>query len=132
LIVTIIVIVGCSSDVYYNQEFYERISGLKIPGSAKVIESIDNGEFVTTTVFKIDSINLQKFITQYKFDTTEKIFPLRLMGNSYLKENKINQEKLNGFYYKAGAKEKNNWLYLVDLKSKKIWAEIGYPDWAGN
>jgi hypothetical protein len=84
------------------------------------------------TVFKIDSVNLREFISFYTFDTTEKPFTLRLFGNSCLKTNKPDYSKGKNLYYKAGTKGKTSWLYLVDLDHKKLWAEIQYPDMAGN
>jgi hypothetical protein len=126
----IIIFFSCNNEGYYNKDFYERISNIKIPKSAHVIESIDNGEFVTTTVFIVDSITLKDFIHSYSFATSP-LMP-RLFGNSYLIKNKLDIPDSNNLYYKAGTKGKNSWLYIIDLKQKKLWAEVQYPDWSGN
>jgi hypothetical protein len=124
---------SCSNvEPYYEKDYYEKVSNIKFPETAKAIESIDNGEFVTTTVFRLDSINLREFIKFYAFDTVETPSTLRLFGDSYLKTNKPDYSKDTNLFYKAGKKGKTFWLYLVDIDSKKLWAEIQYPDMAGN
>lgn len=121
---------SCNNENYYDKDLYEQISQIKIPKTAHVIESIDNGEFVTTTVFVVDSIILKNLIRFYAFDTNS-LMP-RLLGNSYLVRNKLETANSNNIYYKSGTKAKNSWLYIIDLKNGKLWAEIQYPDWSGN
>ena len=124
---------SCSNlEPYYEKDYYEKVSEIKFPETARAIESKDNGEFVTTTVFKVDSIKLNEFVNFYRFDTVVQPFTLRLFGDSYLKTNKPNYSKEKNLYYKAGTKGKNAWLYLIDIDKKMLWAEIQYPDMAGN
>jgi len=132
-LIALLIFCSCSDfEPYFEKDYYEKVSGIKFPGSAKAIESIDNGEFVTTTVFKIDNIKLWEFINFYSFDTVGKPFTLRLFGDSYLKMNKPDYFSDKNLYYKAGTKGKTSWLYLIDTNIKMLWAEIQYPDMAGN
>lgn len=122
----------CNFEPYYEKDYYEKVSGIKFPETAEAIETIDNGEFVTTTVFKIDNIKLQQFLNDYSFEKIERPFTLRLFGESYLKANKPDYSKDKNLYYKAGTKGKTSWLYFIDTDKKMLWAEIQYPDMAGN
>ena len=132
-LIILLIFCSCSEfEPYFERHYYEKVSGIQFPKAAKAIESIDNGEFVTTTVFKIDSINLREFMTFYKFDTVEGSFTMRLFGDSYLKANKPDYSKSKNLCYKAGTKGKTSWFYLVDTDHKMLWAEIQYPDMAGN
>lgn len=129
--IALLIICSCSEQ-HYDKIFYQKISGIKIPQKAKTIESIDNGEFVTTTVFEVNSGDLKNFIAAYNFSKVEKPFYLTLYGNPSLQKNRIDYSKMKNCYYKAGTKGKNSWFYLVDADNNKIWAEIQYPDKNGD
>ena len=120
---------SCSS---FDKEFYERITGIKFPKNYEVIESYDNGEFYTTTSFKVDSLILKEFISEYKFKELEKIYPSQFLGEHGLKKVLPDFSHLENKYYTAGTKGKNSWLYIVDLHKQILWAEVQYPDMAGD
>ena len=75
-----------SCGIYFEQDFYERISGMKFPKEIQVIETFDNGEFFTTTSFWVDSPHLKDFMTKYGFDRRDKIYPSQFLGNNVLKK----------------------------------------------
>ena len=54
-------------DQFYEKNYYERISGIEIPTSSKIIESFDNGEFWTATSFLIDKDSLSEFLLRFDF-----------------------------------------------------------------
>jgi hypothetical protein len=135
LIFNLIVILtfnSCSNfNAHYNKHFYEKVSHIIIPPEAKVIESIDNAEFVTTTVFDGNQVDLTQFIATYHFTKIESPFHNNLLGNPYLQSNHVDYTKVDDFYFIEGSAGKTSWVYLVDMNSKKIWAEIRYPDMTG-
>lgn len=132
-ILIIVILVSCSDNkFFYNKEYYEKTSFIRIPEKAEILESIDNGEFVTATVFRVDSLELLKFARSFEFTPCEKLPYLKLMSDSYLKKYKPHIEEGKGYLYKIGNKGKNSWLYIIDTQRKLLWAEIQYPDAAGN
>lgn len=96
-----------------------------------MVETYDNGEFYTTTVLKVDSILLRQFLTKYQFDTLKVIYPSHFLGEHSLKI-KPDFNNLNGLFYTRGTKGKNSWFYIVDVKQSMLWAEVQYPDMAGD
>jgi hypothetical protein len=42
----------------YDKSFNERISEIKIPEDASIVETIDNGEFMTVTTFKLTASDM--------------------------------------------------------------------------
>jgi hypothetical protein len=109
----------------------ERITGIKFPKDYEVIESYDNGEFYKLS-FKIDSLILKEFISDYKFDKLKKIYPSQFLGEHRLKKVLPDFSHLENEYYTTGTKGKNSWLYIVDLNKQILWAEVQYPDLAGD
>ena len=105
---------------------------MKFPKEIQVIETFDNGEFFTTTSFRVDSPHLRDFMTKYGFDRRDKIYPSQFLGNNALKKAQPDFTNLQDLYFKTGSKGKNSWFYVVDLKRQILWAEIQYPDWAGD
>ena len=104
---------------------------MKFPEKVRVIETFDNGEFVTTTSLCADSSELKRFIQQYQFEQTHDFYPTLFMGRHTLKKMKPDFNNLKDLYFKIGSKGKNSWCYIVDLKRQMLWAEIQYPDWGG-
>ncbi len=128
------IFLGCSKGMFYDEAYYERISGMHIPASAEIIESYDNGEFVTGTTFSINQTDLQAFIKRYVFKPKGNAFAPPFLGNSYLRLEKpvYGHKQGQDLYIHFGTKGKNSWLYIVDLKSNRLWTEIQYPDMAGD
>ncbi|HTF28964.1 MAG TPA: hypothetical protein VK625_08975 [Flavitalea sp.] len=116
----------------FEKDFYERISGMKFPKEYDILETYDNGEFYTTTSLKVDSTLLLKFISDYKFDTLTRLYPSHFLGEGVLKKDKPILSDSSTLFYTAGAKGRNSWLFIADLKKGILWAEIQYPDFAGN
>jgi hypothetical protein len=116
----------------FEKGYYEKISGIKFPRYYQVLETFDNGEWLTGTVFKIKKSVLRNFIIENNFDTLQKFNDLHLQSNNYLINNKADFKTIKNIYYTSKSREKNNWIYVEDLNSNVLWAEISYPDWGGH
>jgi len=134
IIIALICLVACkNAQQSYEKVFYEKISSIKIPENCKVLESIDNGEFVTATVFQMDSLTLNHFVKTNHFDTSTislSYQPL-LFSKNYFRNYKPEWKSSDAILVNIGTKGKNSWEYVIDPKSKLLWAEIQYPDWGG-
>jgi len=128
----VVIFFSCSKGRFYDAEFYERISGIKIPVSAHVLESFDNGEFVTTSTFEINETDLKEFVKQYTFELKDGSNSPHFFGSNHLKGDRPNLHNSKNLYMNFGSKGKNSWLYIVDLKANRLWAEIQYLDMAGD
>ena len=133
-IAAIICIVSCQQrGESYEKVFYHKISNIKIPDNYKVLENIDNGEFVTATVFQIDSLTLNQFAKTNHFDTiciSISYQPL-FWSKNYFRNYKPEFKSLDTILVNHGTKGKNSWEYVINPKTKQLWAEIQYPDWGG-
>src|SRR5688572_17229865 len=56
---------------FYEKSFYQKVSGIQIPESSKLIESFDNGEWCTVSTFKLATDEIQSFVRKYNFKTIE-------------------------------------------------------------
>ncbi len=127
-----IALISCSSqELYYNKQFYENISSMVIPEDARILESIDNGEFVTATTFLLNKEELLTFAQDYGFKSSGDNMSLGMLSMSYLEKDKPDFEKRGDYLYRSGQKGKNSWIYIIDLRNGLLWAEIGYPDAGG-
>ncbi len=120
------------ADAFYEKRFYEKISGIHIPSSSTVLESYDNGEYWTATAFKIKKDSVNQFIKNFDFQHSDSLAyrPKMFAESSFeIERLKTDSEK---YLYNSGTKGKNNWLYIIDTTRSVLWAEIQYPDWAGN
>jgi hypothetical protein len=122
---------SCRPGAFYEKAFYEKISEIKIPGDFTILESIDNGEFVTATTFRADRDRLQRFAASFGFEPWGDRNSLRLLSNAYLEKDKPDLYNNNNYLYHSGTKGKNAWLYIIDLEKGLLWAEIQYPDAGG-
>ena len=133
IILTIIILTSCfQPEQQFDKYFYENVTGIKFPTKYKILETFDNGEFVTGTVFLIDSLILIDFIRLNGFVRWKEGFPAPLMSGSYLQSEKPNFKNRKDIYCVFKSKGKNDWLYVIDIKVNKLWAEIRYPDWSGD
>lgn len=132
LILTFLIISCVNKKIDFEKEYYERISGIKFPEKYEVLESFDNGEFLTGTVFKIDSISLFNLIDKYHFDSLREDDQFSMMSNGYFENNKLILKPTKNIYIIRNGKDKVYWNYLIDLNNCRLWAEISYPDWGGN
>jgi hypothetical protein len=119
-------------EIQFDKDYYEKVSGIKFPDKYKVLETFDNGEFLTATVFEIDSITLVEFIKKNHFDTPQNLTDLTSFSQSVLKNHKPIFTSTKNIYLLRKSKDKNHWNYFADLNQKKLWAEISYPDWSGD
>jgi hypothetical protein len=132
----IIILTFFLSSCFYNnlkfeKSYYEKISGIKFPEKYEVLEAFDNGEWLTGTVLKIDSLTLTKFVIDNHFDTLQNLNDIHLFSDSYLGKNKPDLSSTKNVYYISKSEHNNNWVYVVDLNRGRLWAEISYPDWGG-
>lgn len=116
---------------YYDKDYYEKISGIRIPATNKVIESYDNGEFWTATSFRLDKDSLKQFIQEAGFTTSSASYKPFQFGAASFKVEKPDSSTAH-YLYKIGIKGKNSWVYIIDPEKHILWAEIQYPDWAGD
>lgn len=132
LIVLIILLLGSCVDRFYEKEYYERISSIRIPSTAKVLESVDNGEYYTGTTFRLSDDGLHEFLKANQFISCGKRVELLFCSNALFKGHKPDLDNAEGLLFTTGVKGKNSWLYIVDTTKRLLWAEIQYPDWGGD
>lgn len=117
----------------YDQDFYERVSGISIPGKKTVIESFDNGEYLTISSFRLTKSDMKKFLHAYNFKKLPSEMNLELLGGrKELREILPEDRNRENYFYISGQKAKTTWLYIADTALCTLWAEIQYPDFAGN
>lgn len=116
---------------FFDKDYYEKISGIQLPEKYKIIETVDNEEYLTITSIQIDSIDLLKMIKKYKFDTVP-IARSVLMGETFLSQKKPTISLLSNIFIFQKSSVMNHCTYLIDLNQQILWAEIVYNDWAGN
>ncbi len=114
--------------VGFERDFYERVSRIKFPTKYKVLETFDNGEWLTGTVLRIDSSTLSDFVVCNHFDTLHSLNKLHLFSQAYLVQNKLILTNTNNVFFLTRSQDKNEWTYIADLNSRRLWAEIIYPD----
>lgn len=112
----------------FDKEFYQSVSGIKLPDEYNVLESVDNLEFVTGTVFSIDSLTLVEFSRKNHFDSLKDGQNLNLFSEAYFQKHKPSFKGNRNILFVQGEKGENRWLYVADVKNKRLWAEIVYPD----
>jgi hypothetical protein len=132
IIILILFLTSCfDPKIEFEKEFYEKTSRITFPKNYKVLETFDNGEFLTATVLQMDSSTLQNFVKENGFDTLSSYLDIQLMSESYSKENKPVFTSVHNVYFIRKTRQKIHWTYIADLNSKRLWAEISYPDWGG-
>jgi hypothetical protein len=130
-IVTILLISCHSISDSFEKGYYEKISGIKFPDDYKVLETFDNGEWLTGTVLKIDNATLRNLVADNRFDTLQNSKDLHFLSNSYLNKYKAEFDGTKNIFYLSKSRDKNNWTYIADLKNNILWTEISYPDSGG-
>ncbi len=85
-------------------------------------------EWLTGTVFKVDTATLRNFTRAYHFDTLYNLRDIELSSRYYLHSHKPAFTSTKNIYFIRKSQEKNNWTYVADLNSGTLWAEIWYPD----
>ncbi len=131
IIILITWLTSCNNGNSFEKGYYEKVSGIKFPAEYKVLETFDNGEWLTGTVFEIDNATLKKFVIANHFDTLQNLNEIHLISNNYLTRHKANFKTIQNIYFVRKSVNKNNWTYVADLGDNKLWTEISYPDWGG-
>lgn len=116
---------------FYDKDYYERSSGITIPADVTVIEDADNGEFVTITVFSMDSVTLNVFAEKNRFRPVSSATPF-FWGQPLIKTPLPTYDSAAGLLYTSGMNQKWGWIYLVDKQRRLLFAEIQYPDHSGD
>ncbi|WP_153799359.1 hypothetical protein [Foetidibacter luteolus] len=130
---SLLIATSCNSGSYYfEKDYYEKVTGIKFPSKYKVLETFDNGEWVTAVVLSIDSSALMSFVKTNHFDTMKAVSDLNLMGFRNFKSQKPDFNSKQGIFFINKSKNKNDWIYVADLNENKLWAEVRYPDFAGD
>lgn len=130
LILLVCTILACGPS--YDKQYYERISGIKIPASAAVLESVDNGEFMTVTTFSMPARDMAALTSKYGFKSVEGSQVPDFLGNSLLKGAKPAASDVKHCLINIQQKGKSTVIYVADTSQHLLWAEINYPDWSGN
>jgi len=117
-----------NSSTSFEKDYYERITGIKFPKDYEVLETFDNMEFLTGTVFKIDTVTLRSFVNRYNFQMLTELRDLQLVSVNYLRTYKPSFASTSNIFFIRESKEKNHWTYVADLNRGELWAEIWYPD----
>lgn len=119
------------ADAFYDEDYYRKISDITIPESRRVLESYDNGEFWTSSSFRLDKESIKEFVSKNNFQllNSGEHVPA-FLSESMFKVEKPDTANKN-YLYNSGAKGKNSWLYIIDTSKGILWAEIQYPDWGG-
>lgn len=116
----------------YDKQYYEKVSGIKIPASAAVLESVDNGEFMTVTTFSMPARDMAELISKYGFRSVEGSQLPDFFGNSLLKGVKPASSDVEYCLINIHQNGKSTAVYVADTIQHLLWAAINYPDWSGN
>src|SRR5258706_8060784 len=79
---------SCGQSTWFEKDYYKRTSHIKLPDRYEILETFDNGEFLTGTVFRIDSITLVNFIKSNHFDSLQELRDARLLSETHFANNK--------------------------------------------
>lgn len=134
ILIFILTIVLCSCFSIgdsFEKSYYEKISGIKFPDNYTVLETFDNGEWLTGTVLKIDNSALRNFVADNHFEPLKTLNDLHFLSNSFLQDYKAEFRETKNIFYLSKSSDKNNWKYVADLNNNILWTEISYPDWGG-
>ena len=131
IILTLLLSSCFDNTIQFEKEYYEKTTRIKFPEKYTVLETFDNGEFLTGTVLQMDSLTLRKFVNDNHFDTARNYLDTHIMSENYLTKNKPVFSNPHKVYYIRKSEKKINWTYIADLNSKRLWTEISYPDWGG-
>src|SRR6516164_3448461 len=104
-----------NSHTGFDEDFYEKISRIKLPPHCEVLETFDNGEWLTVTVFKIDGLQLSKLVAHNHFETIAGNKRIDFFANGYLKNNKFEVNSAHHVFFVSKSSDKNSWTYIADV-----------------
>jgi hypothetical protein len=111
----------CISCSGYDEAYYEKASGITLPGSAIPIESFDNGEFVTITSLRIPKPDMLKLVSEYNFKEITSDYTPSLWGIDNLHKEKPRENSLAGYIYFMKSNGKVHSTYLADTVKCILW-----------
>jgi hypothetical protein len=139
VLLVVLLINSCGTGIIsYDKPFYEKVTGIAVPVTFKVLETYDNGEDLTGTTFSTDSLSLLKFVLKYKLNKVKKVrfgddYPgLIDWGRSYIKGVMPDRNHSENLYFINTSVGKYDWVYVADVKKGILWTLISYPDWEGD
>lgn len=117
----------------FDKTYYEKATKATFPAKYKVLETFDNGEFLTGAVLELDSLALRHFIVQNHLDTLRDRLGLGLIqwGVPYFKTERPEFKNNELLFSVSKSVGKMNWTYIAEPEKDKLWAVINYPDWSG-
>lgn len=116
-----------------DKSYFKQVSKIDLPAKYEVLESFDNGEFLTGILIETDSLHLKEFLDINHFEAlnSKSIYNLSLVDNSYFKHRPPDYRN-SVQYILRGTNDKASFIFLADLPTKRIWGVINYPDWSGH
>jgi hypothetical protein len=125
-----IFLLGSCTYTSFEKEYYERISEVRFPDHFTLVESIDNGEFITLAVLVLAEKG-NHFVRQYPFKPLSSgwVPPL---GLAYLSPSLRQLPDITKMLEYAGSTKQNSWRYLIDTTTGRLYCEIQYPDMSGD
>ena len=115
-------VTACNST---ERTVFENASGINIPSAAKEKESYDDGKFVKTNHYTLESKELTALVDTHQFIPFKSENIPQFWAYSYLRV-KPDYNDLGSLYYKSGSRDTISWFYLAELKSGNLWTEIKY------
>lgn len=97
-----------------------------------MLQTFDNGEYLTGAAFQLDSVTFYNFIANNRFDTLkDKRHFTMLSLDLFDKPYQPDTSGSNILFVIQNSKGKHDWTYLADPVTRRLWTEISYPDWGG-
>ncbi|PCH66441.1 MAG: hypothetical protein COC01_07985 [Bacteroidetes bacterium] len=82
LTITMLTLTNCSLPIC-DLHYYEKTSGIDIPSDIDIIECVDNGEFITTAILRINVKDIQNFLDKNKFERVPANFKINFIGEHF-------------------------------------------------
>lgn len=140
LVSSIIVVIGCillgSLVFIWGMRFWgenslayiERTSGVLFPHQVSQVDVFDNHEFYVVAHVRLQEEDTPLFLNQYGFGTTPNTVTPWI--ESLKPENRTIPADAS-LRYLAGRSQSNQWVYVLDQNSGRLWVVVFYPDPGG-
>jgi len=132
LIIFLVIVFELSCTLSYDSDYYTKASGIEIPRTSNVIETIDNGEWFTVTSFNMKADDMFAFISRYEFKPVKGEYRPSVFGEGNLQKERPPEKLIPGYVYLTKSNGKVHCNYLIDTTRRILWASISYPDWSGD
>lgn len=127
-VIILFLFISCTQTIYFEKDFYEKVSGIKLPNDYTLIATVDNGEFVTATILDFNQTDCLKFCKDNNFKPIPSTDFVTLMGINFIDSAYRKLPNQNQLLRNWGSKGSNNWTYLLDTTNCRLYCEIVYPD----